>query len=269
MPAYFEKKRNDELAAWLFTSIDSAPHLHPQMELMLVLSGEVMVTVHNQSKVLTPGSIAVCFPNEIHSYTSLVPDTAANLVIWDLSYTGGYMDTLLQNHPINPFLEPDQIHPNIPYAIEEIIKESSSPVKSSVYTPFIQLILARLLSILTLQRNKSNDYPELTYKISNYMNENYQAPLTLGILAQELGISKYHLSHLFSEKMGQNFSAYLASIRLSRACKLLAESQISVTDIAEKSGFESQITFFRAFKAHFGVTPLKYRQTAQHSKINS
>ena len=260
MPAIFENKPINEVYARISKGIDFPLHLHPHMELFLVFSGEILVTVRDQERIMTAGTMAVVFPNEIHSYTALVSDVSAALVFWDLSYTGQEMNTLLMNHPVQPFLEIEQLHPNVLYLIMELIEEQKKEEHSPVYAPLIQLLLARLLPSLTLQKNRSNDFPELTYQISNYISEHFHEPLTLGQLAQHLGISKSHLSHLFSEKMGQNFASYLSSIRLSSACRLLIETNLSVTDIAEKSGFESQRSFFRTFKSHFGVTPLKYRQ---------
>ena len=173
------------------------------------------------------------------------------------------MDLLLRNHPVNSFLKTDLIHPTVAYLITEMIEEQKNGKDSPVYAPLIQLLLARLLPSLKLQRNKGTDYPELTYRISNYISEHFRETLTLGQLAQQMGISKSHLSHLFTEKMGQNFSSYLSSIRLSYACQLLSETDISVTEISEISGFESQRTFFRAFHNRFRITPLKYRQASK------
>ena len=268
MHAFFEKRSN-HFQAEQSPGLSFPLHLHPQMEIYLCLSGESAVTVRNQTRILSAGHLAVIFPNEIHSYTTLTPDTSAALIICDLAYTGGYTDTLLQNHPETPFVDPQDIHPNVTYAIQEMIEEHKLHEKSSVYAPLIQLILARLLPTLTLQRNKSSDHQELTYQIANYINEHFREPLTLGLLSQKLGMSKYHLSHLFSEKIGQNFLSYLSSIRLSYACSRLAETDISVTDIAEEAGFESQSTFFRVFKNHLGITPLKYRQNAQQGTLSS
>ena len=266
MHAFFEK-RPDHFHASLSLGLSFPLHLHPQPELYLCLSGEVTVTVRNRTRVLSAGDLAVIFPNEIHSYTAHTPDTNAALIICDLAYTGRYTDTLLSNHPEDPFFSPDRIHPNVTYAIEEIIAEWALQQQSPVYAPLIQLILARLLPQLSLIRNKSSDHQELTYQIANYINEHFREPLTLGQLAQTLGMSKYHLSHLFSEKIGQNFLSYLSSIRLSYACSRLAESDSSITDIAEEAGFESQSTFFRVFKNHLGITPLQYRQNARKGTL--
>ena len=100
-------------------------------------------------------------------------------------------------------------------------------------------------------------------QIAQYVSAHFREPLTLEALARALGVSRFHLSHVFSEKIGQGFSAYLASIRVDCACALLAGTNRSVTEIAAESGFESQRSFFRAFGARCGMTPLAYRRRAQ------
>ena len=121
----------------------------------------------------------------------------------------------------------------------------------------------RTLPQLSLAKNSAADRRELTYQISQYVGEHFREPLTLGTLARELGMNKYHLSHVFSEKMGQSFPAYLSRIRISCACSALAETDRSVTQIAEECGFESQRSFFRVFQQQLGTTPLQYRKNAR------
>lgn len=60
--------------------------------------------------------------------------------------------------------------------------------------------------------------------------------------------------------MGMSFPEYLQSIRLNCAVSLIAGGEQSITEIAADSGFESQRTFYRAFRARFGITPLQYRK---------
>ena len=100
-------------------------------------------------------------------------------------------------------------------------------------------------------------------QVIRYLTAHFREPLTLEALARALGVSRFHLSHVFSEKIGQGFSAYLASIRIDCACALLAGTNRSVTEIAAESGFESQRSFFRAFGARCCMTPLAYRRRAQ------
>lgn len=259
----FVEARREPLSIHLSTGLTFPLHLHPQLELFLVLTGSSSVTVRGQTQVLGPGALALIFPNQVHSYTALEPGTGAVLVVCDLSYTGGYADTLLRSHPEDPFLSGEKLHPNVPYAIQELEREARLQRESPVFGPLIQLVLARALPQLSLAKNSAADRRELTYQISQYVGEHFREPLTLGTLARELGMNKYHLSHVFSEKMGQSFPAYLSRIRISCACSALAETDRSVTQIAEECGFESQRSFFRVFQQQLGTTPLQYRKNAR------
>lgn len=265
MHAFFEA-RQDPFSIHIARDLTFPLHLHPQLELFLVLSGKSLVTVRGQSKILEPGALALMFPNQVHSYTALEPHTHAALLVCNLSYTGGYGDTLLRCHPEDPFLPKEKVHPNIPFALREIEKEECFERQNPVFGPLIQLVLARALPELILARNLAADRRELTYQISYYVGEHFREPLTLGELARELGMNKYHLSHVFSEKMGQSFPAYLSRIRLSCACSALAETDHSVTQIAEECGFESQRSFFRVFQQQLSTTPLQYRRNARAVK---
>ncbi|MGI6254794.1 MAG: AraC family transcriptional regulator [Acutalibacter sp.] len=262
MHAFFET-RNEPLSAHVSTELTFPLHLHPQLELFLLLKGRSAVTVRGQSRVVEPGSLVLIFPNQVHSYTSLEPGTQAILVVCDLAYTGGYGDTLLRSHPEDPFLTAEKVHSNASYAIQELEKEHRRQRQSPVFPPLVQLVLARCLPELTLERNQASDHRDLTYQISHYVGEHFREPLTLGALAHQLGMNKYHLSHVFSEKMGQSFPAYLARIRLSCACSALSETEMSVTQVAEECGFESQRSFFRVFRQQMGKTPLQYRREAR------
>ena len=259
MHAFFEN-RPDSFRAFVSTGLSFPLHLHPQLEMYLIVSGETCVTIRQQERTLRAGDIAIVFPNQIHSYSAMRPDARALMVICDLAYTGGYRDTLLTHHPADPFLPADALHPNIPFAMNAMVEEQQE--KSAAYAPLIQLTLARALPSLALKRNRSSDHQELTYQIAHYISEHFREPLTLQQLSAGLGMSKFYLSHLFSEKIGEPFPQYLSSIRLSHACSLLSETDMPVTEIAGESGFESQRTFFRAFQQRYGTTPLKYRRAA-------
>lgn len=263
MNAYFEN-RADPLMANTAPGFVFPPHLHSQLELLFVQNGEMTVTVRGQTKTLPAGALAVVFPNQIHSYQDFSSGGIITTIVADLVYAGGYLDTLMQFHPACPFLMPEQLHSNVSWAIGEMVRERvSSGVGSKVFGPLLQLILARIMPLLKLHPNHSKDHQELTWQIVNYVNEHYRENLTLDMLARGIGLSRYRLSHVFSEKIGQSFSSYVASIRLSYAMAMLTETDMPVTVIAEEAGFESQRTFFRVFREQHGMSPLTYRRQAR------
>lgn len=259
--AYFENRENVPFVSTTTHGMTFPLHLHPQLELFFGLEGETRVTVRDKTELITPGTLVVIAPNQMHSYESQSETSRAALVICDLSLVGGYADILLREHPERPFLPPERLHPNVGFALGALMAESrEGREERAVLAPLVQLLLARVLPQLLLTRNRSADFKELTYQIAQYTASHFSEPMTLGALARELGVSRYHLSHVFSEKIGQSFPSYLTSLRLDAACGLLRETGRTVTEIAADCGFESQRTFFRAFKARYDTTPAAFRR---------
>ena len=83
--------------------------------------------------------------------------------------------------------------------------------------------------------------------------------LSLSGLARELGISKHHLSRRFKETVGVTFRSYLLQARLELAKTLLADGQLSITDVALMAGFNDLARFDKLFKRHTALTPSAYR----------
>lgn len=97
-------------------------------------------------------------------------------------------------------------------------------------------------------------------RITEYVNENFCEPITLDQIANETGLSRYYVSHLFKELMSTTFIGYLNELRLSRAAMLLTTTDIPVIEIAGMSGFNNISNFNRAFKMYYDTTPSKYRR---------
>jgi DNA-binding response OmpR family regulator len=93
---------------------------------------------------------------------------------------------------------------------------------------------------------------------------------SLGILAQKVGTHEKRLSAIFREHLGMTVFAYIRDARLRRGQDLLAESTMSVQDVAELVGFRNACNFTTAFRQRIGMTPSQFRQqTLGLSKIES
>lgn len=91
--------------------------------------------------------------------------------------------------------------------------------------------------------------------ISSYLNLHFTEELNLSQLADALGYSKYHISHIFKENFGCSYNDYLKRIRSEHAMGLLSHSDMTATEICFASGFSSLRSFYRAFREIYGVTP--------------
>ena len=101
-------------------------------------------------------------------------------------------------------------------------------------------------------------------KVKKYVLDNYEQSITLKDVEEKFFINKSYFSWLFSKVVGQTFTEYIAGVRIEAAKNLLREEHsIKVYEVAERVGYNDYRNFSKSFKKVVGVTPLKYRETAQ------
>lgn len=114
---------------------------------------------------------------------------------------------------------------------------------------------------------QQNHYIQSVYKVIFYIEQNYGYELTLEELSSVAGFSKYHFHRIFKSIVGENLSDYIRRVRLSSTTLKLKTNQ-KITQIAMNSGYETNASFSRAFKKHFGVTPKEFSKNAKIKKGN-
>jgi len=97
-------------------------------------------------------------------------------------------------------------------------------------------------------------------QILEYIDANLHEDIKLADLAQLLGMSQFHFSHLFKQAMGIAPYQYLLQQRIERAKQLLKKSDRSIIEIALVCGFNSHSHLSKQFRQITGMTPKAYRQ---------
>ena len=101
---------------------------------------------------------------------------------------------------------------------------------------------------------------EIVAKMTAYALENYSMDITVRELAESVFfMNQNYISHLFAEKKGISFSAFLRQVRIGHAKELLKEEKWSVTEVAAMVGYNDTSQFIRIFRQEVGMTPKKYR----------
>ncbi len=95
--------------------------------------------------------------------------------------------------------------------------------------------------------------------VLNHVHTNLAGDLTTGRLARRAGISLAHFARVFREATGIPPHRYVLAARLDFARKLLTQSNLAISRIAEESGFSSQSHLTASFRATHSVTPAQYR----------
>jgi AraC-like DNA-binding protein len=115
------------------------------------------------------------------------------------------------------------------------------------------------------QRAVPRDFGRLARAV-HYMHDHYAQPLGTRRLAAMVGISHSQFERRFRRLFGVSPRQYLLRVRVNAACKLLAETAGSVTDIALEIGFYDHSHFSRTFSRLMGVSPLAYRKRHETGK---
>ncbi|MFB9328333.1 helix-turn-helix domain-containing protein [Paenibacillus aurantiacus] len=92
-----------------------------------------------------------------------------------------------------------------------------------------------------------------------YIRDNLGEPIQLEQVANYFYLSSRHLARLFRQELGTTFTSYVQTLRLQEAARLLRESELSVKQIADATGFGTVHYFTRLFRQHTGTPPALYR----------
>lgn len=95
--------------------------------------------------------------------------------------------------------------------------------------------------------------------LQKHIDEHRKEFISVNALASELNMSPHYLSDLLRSQTGMNTQQHIHAFLIEQAKSLLATTQLSVSEIAYRLGFEYPQHFNRLFKSKTGITPLEYR----------
>ncbi len=91
------------------------------------------------------------------------------------------------------------------------------------------------------------------------MEAHVDQPLTIAAIARRAGVTARTLESIFRASIDETPGAYYLRLRLAAARRLVVDTRVAMTDIAERTGFSSAAAFSRAFSKAFGEAPTKVR----------
>lgn len=245
-------------------------HHHDFFEIYFFLSGKVTFRVEGKTYHLEPGDLLLITPQELHQ-PEIGPETIyERIVLWiDRNYLaalcGGVdlaacFDNEAPNH--TNLLRPSRVRRA---AISQLLDRLSweyysEDLGSAAYAQ--GLLLQFMVEINRLaQQNAGYDpkreEPDLVSQVLTYIGNHYQENITLESLAGEFYVSKYHLSHEFSHRVGTSVYRYVIFRRLMQARELMAAGR-APGEVYQSCGFGDYANFYRAFKGEYGISPREF-----------
>ncbi len=149
---------------------------------------------------------------------------------------------------------------NIKTKLDVLTDEFSK--KKLGYDAFCSAVLKEI--IIDSARTALINIPENSYKIEKavqYIEQHFDSDISNSDLAAVAGYHSYHLNRLMKSTAGMTLHQYILNTRLEKAKEFLLNTNMTVTEIAERCGFKNPYHFSNAFKSKTGLTPSLFRSS--------
>ncbi|WP_024628302.1 MULTISPECIES: AraC family transcriptional regulator [unclassified Paenibacillus] len=193
---------------------------------------------------------------DIVSETATYPFTVFQLALSHL--------TMTLNHVRNTLKKNNQL------TLESISDRSMLPIHDAEDLSEVHAHFYRMFDELgsKVEEKRTLKHEELIRKINCIIERDYaDTNLCLTSIADELTMSPIYVSRLYKQLTLKGLTDVINETRIAKAQYLLIETENSVADIAEQTGFTNSSYFYRMFKKFNGVTPNDYRRKDLHSEL--
>lgn len=261
----------------------SRTHYHDYIELLYVLEGQYEVWHNGVIHLLPKGGMFIIHPGEPHSTQApgcrqcllcikFLPQIlfSAEPSVTELEYSVPYVfEQFSGQRQFSPALLSTTL---IPGAFEAIYEEKVG--ENFGYELAIRAQVQRIFLWIIRYWHQQAGSPDLVpstpsaaaalYNAREYVKQHY-ADASLAEAARACNLSYGHFSRLFNAYMKMSFSDYVNRERIRHSSRLLASTDLSVTEIALAVGFSTTSYYIQVFKKLQGISPLQFRKRARTS----
>ena len=248
-------------------------HSHDYYEFYFFLEGDISIQLDKEIFPILPGDLLLVPPGIPHrSFIHNQDIPYRRFVFWisqeycnvlmhqsqDYVYLMQYVQTTKKYVFHNDRVSFNAIQSKILRLIEEMQSDRfGRGAQISLCVNDLILCLNRTIYTRNVPRKK-NEELDLYQQITEYIEEHLDENLSLDSLAEEFYVSKYHIAHVFKDRLGMSIHQYITKKRLA-LCKEAILGKASITEIYQTYGFGDYSSFYRAFKKEYGISPKDYR----------
>ncbi|MDB5898848.1 MAG: bacterial regulatory helix-turn-helix protein AraC family protein 43 [Ramlibacter sp.] len=261
-----------------------APHRHEYLQIHVQLQGTTRHFLDGGWRPVVPGTLCFILPFKTH-FIPTVPDSRYFILNVSLHYLLPALDVDaldLLDVPIEraPELALFRFQPQLDFVLDAravgeltvicaaIMKEDAERAAGS--TIMIRGYLLQLIGLVWRHYGErlqqlSNAQPsaaagrQTMARLLAYLRDHVEQPVSLSDAASAVHLSPTYLAHLVKRETGKTFIELLTGRRIARARELLVHTDLSVKEIAYRSGFTDVAYFSRRFRQFEGCTPVSVR----------
>lgn len=245
-------------------------HYHPEFELTYIIRGSGYRIVGNSYEDFTDGDLVLLGNNVAHTWSSK-------------SYDDMFSDAVViqfSKEFILPFLGLKESI-LIKKMLESSTRGISFEANQNIFAKIIELTkvngierIVKLISILDLLSHEKtkfiapNTFHNIVSKKSEmrinkvclFIQNNFSDKISLKQIADLIYLTESNFCKFFKKATGKTYSDYLNEIRINEACRLLIQTEKTISQISYECGFENLSYFNRVFFNKKGMTPSMHRK---------
>ncbi len=231
------------------------PHLHTSSEILYMESGSASLTMGTLEYSISKGDFVFIMPGFLHCVTPSENDTS----VYVINIKNEIIPEVIKRHsglkPASPVLKAMDVPDLLKYSLTCLSTEKDKNIAYSL----ANLITTTIAANLRFAEVHDGATSDLSNRVLTYLSTHFREQITLETLAEAMNVSRFHLSHLFSNKLGIGFKEYLNNLRVECAKSILRSTDIPVSEIYATCGFDNQRTFNRVFRDSTGHSPRNFR----------
>ena len=233
-------------------------------ELIYVLDGKGSYRVDKRMYEIKPGNLLIVDKNVWHGEEPFRHEynTTITIAVRDLKINGKEIKLIGNHQKALIDFEPGSALEKLIVALYELQKVPApdSGLCDNLVNSILNVVYTRLIEVRKNGDEAEVKNDELIRIISEYLDEHYDEPMSLGEIGEKFGISQYYLAHLFKSETGVSPMKYVMHRKIGEVQNLLMNTDLSIKEIGERMGFSSSCHLSTVFKKYFGISPKTYRQ---------
>ena len=250
-------------------------HQHKYFELVYVLRGKATRMMADDRIPVSAGDYYVANPRSAHGYEDL-----QNLEVIHCLFYPEHIHQALKDCPsISSLLSNRILRFGVPMDIpiaDRVFHDTDGSVRRIVKsmereyaerrTGYMEMLRCYLTQVL-VQATRASETPfphDAITKVMEHLKSHYAEALSLEALSKLADYTPQYLSSLFSSEVGMSIQEFLQRLRTEEACRLLANTNLPMAEIAAAVGYQDTRHFSKVFRRYQTISPKEYRKEAQN-----
>lgn len=177
---------------------------------------------------------------------------------------------ILFRQPLIPLTDDERLRATLA-AIYDELAAGAEGWREVIGSLINQMVIYLLRSQVNVQRSEEVELSRVGIvdrrlrRAIEFMHDNCGRELSLNEIADAAYLSPFHFTRLFKKLTGTTPHAYLATLRIEWARRLLAETDLPLAEVGARVGYESQSHFTKIFREATGLTPRAFREAVSRS----